>query len=108
MLHGSSVLHYKAKVFKLQHVTFLTYHSTNAVNAIETVNSCIHFAVQCMWLAKMIAKEQQYVQEGDGECVPSQERRLELQTLGQEAEVAQAMQPVMVWHSIHTFKHSVQ
>jgi hypothetical protein len=44
----------------------------------------------------MIAKEQQYVQEGDGECVPSQERRLELQTLGQEAEVAQAMQPVMV------------
>jgi hypothetical protein len=28
--------------------------------------------------------------------------------LGQEAEVAQAMQPVMVWHSIHTFKHSVQ
>jgi len=35
------------------------------------------------------------VQEGDGECVPSQERILELQTLGQEAEVAQAMQPVM-------------
>jgi hypothetical protein len=107
-LHGSSVLNYKTKVFKLQHVTFLTYHSTNAVNAIETVNSCIHFAVQCMWLAKKIGKEQQYVQEGNGECVPSQERRLELQTLGQEAEVVQAMQPVMAWHSIHTFKQSVQ
>ncbi len=35
------------------------------------------------------------MQEGDGECVPSQERRLELQTLGHEAEVMQAMQPVM-------------
>jgi hypothetical protein len=46
-------------------------------------------------ISKKDCKEQQYVQEGDGECVPSQERRLELQTLGQEAKVAQAMQPVM-------------